>query len=95
MHDKKWLFIIFAAFFILPLLKFSGGWLLFLLPFAFFWFFAGSRRGWHHHPMGCGHGWHDDHAPRSPRKEKPKRDHNTIETADGEYLEVIDEPRRA
>ncbi|MEM6281777.1 MAG: hypothetical protein AAF787_06260 [Chloroflexota bacterium] len=89
--DKRWIFVFFVLFFALPMLKFVGPFALFFLPFLFF-MMAGSRRGRGHHEWG----WHctpDNDDDSGKRKEKPKRDY--IETVDGEYFEIIEEPRRA
>lgn len=87
MH-KKWFFLMFLAFFILPSLKYIGGFAFLILPFVFFWLFAGS----HHNSEGWG--WcMPGHDEEGKLKEKPKR--NYVETVDGEFLEVIDEPKRA
>ncbi|MEL7234722.1 MAG: hypothetical protein AAGK74_09505 [Chloroflexota bacterium] len=90
--DKRWMFVLFALFIALPLLKVTHGFALFFLPLLFFWL-MGSSRG--HGHSGHGWGWHcgpDDGPDGEKRKEKPKRQY--IETVDGEYFEVIEEPRK-
>ncbi len=89
MH-KKWFFLMFALFFVLPALKFSGGWALLWLPFLFFWVFSSRHNhsgAWYHPGSRRG-----DPRKRYEQPEKPKRRY--METVDGEYLEIIEEPRQ-
>ena len=74
-------FAVFLAF------KLLGPFALLLIPAAIV--FSKKNREWQSWDWGCDT---DDDGSKRKNDEKPKR--RVIETADGEYLEVIDEPRR-
>jgi len=70
-----------GAFVLITLFAHSGWWMIFFLP----WLFYALK------PLGlCAFG--DDETAKRKNDDKPKR--RVVETADGEFLEVIDEPRR-
>ena len=95
-----WLFSAIFIVFVAPNLGLHGS-VWFWLPLLFFFMMSkrshsmrcapgmvGRRGKWRHYANKWDHGdWQNNW------DEKPKRKRKVVETADGEYLEVIDEPR--
>jgi hypothetical protein len=87
----SWLKYALGIFLFLTLIKFGGWWLFFAIPFLFYW--MGPRHhDWNESSWGWGCDTDEESVTKQKNDEKPKR--QVVETADGEWLEVIDEPRQ-